>query len=48
MFPDWFPEWVIFETDNWHLKPGTPEEYRKEFEEWMKLHDTETTGICVD
>lgn len=48
MFPEWFSEWVIFETDNWHLKPGTPEEYKKEFEEWMKIHDPEETGKCVD
>jgi hypothetical protein len=26
----------VEEPDNWHLKPGAPEEVVKEFEEFMK------------
>lgn len=40
MIPDWFPEWVVTETDNWHLKPGAPEDIRKKFAEWMKEHES--------
>ena len=35
MMPEWFEEWVITDTDNWHLKPGAPEEVQKEFAKWM-------------
>jgi hypothetical protein len=48
MMPEWFEEWVIPETDNWHLKPGAPEWVQKEFAEWMGQHDTEANGVCVD
>ena len=48
MMPEWFDEWVICETDNWHLKPGAPEQVQREFAEWMKAHDSSETGIDVD
>lgn len=35
MMPEWFEEWVDTETDNWHLKPGAPEQVQKEFAEFM-------------
>lgn len=28
--------YFVGEIDNWHLKPGAPEEVVKEFEEFMK------------
>jgi hypothetical protein len=28
-------EYFIAEPGNWHLKPGAPEEVRREFEEFM-------------
>lgn len=37
--PKWAHEWVIFETDNWHLKPDAPEDIQREFAEWMKAID---------
>lgn len=40
MFPEWFKEWVDFETDNWHLKPNAPEHVQKEFAKWMKEHES--------
>lgn len=48
MMPEWFEEWVIPEVDNWHLKPGAPEQVQREFAEWMKAHDSSETGIDVD
>ena len=39
MKPDWFDEWVIPETDNWHLKPGAPDYVKKEFAELMGESD---------
>lgn len=46
--PEWFEEWVIPETDNWHLKPGAPEDVQREFAEFMKEHDFNETGINDD
>lgn len=43
--PEWFEEWVVCETDNWHLKPGAPEDVKREFAEYMKVHDSTNTGI---
>ena len=48
MMPEWFEEWVIPETDNWHLKPDAPKEVQEAFSRWIQEHDTDTTGICVD
>lgn len=48
MMPEWFDEWVVCETDNWHLKPGAPDNVQREFAEWMKAHNTEANGVCVD
>jgi SH3-like domain-containing protein len=31
--------YFVPEFDNWHLKPGAPEEVVKEFDEWMKIHE---------
>ena len=28
----------VCEPDNWHLKPGAPENVKKEFEEFMRSH----------
>ncbi len=39
MIPEWFNEWVEFEVDNWHLKPGAPENIQREFKEWMEKHN---------
>ena len=34
--PDWFDEWVIKETDNWHLKDGAPDWMIEEFNKLME------------
>ena len=34
--------YFVPEFDNWHLKPGAPEEVVKEFNEWMKAYDEYT------
>ncbi len=31
--------YFVPDFDNWHLKPGAPEEVVKEFNEWMKAYD---------
>ena len=48
MMPEWFEEWVDTETDNWHLKPGAPEQVQKEFAEFMEQHDTDYNYLSVD
>jgi len=49
MMPKFFQsEWFVPETDNWHLKPGAPKEIVDEFNEWMKEHNSEDSGIDVD
>ena len=48
MMPDFFTsEWFVPETDNWHLKPGAPQEIVDEFNEWMEAHKNDE-GIDVD
>ena len=32
--------YFVEEPDNWHLKPGAPEEVQKEFDEFMKEYDS--------
>jgi hypothetical protein len=50
MIPDFFrSEWVVFETDNIHLKPGAPKEIQDEYNEWIKARkEAEEKGIDVD
>lgn len=50
MIPDFFKsEWVVFETDNIHLKPGAPEHIQKEYDEWKKKQkEAEEKGMDVD
>lgn len=31
--------YFVPEFDNWHLKPGAPEEVVKEFEEWLAAYE---------
>ena len=30
--------YFVMEADNWHLKPGAPQEVVEEFEEFMEAH----------
>lgn len=40
--------YFVGEMDNWHLKPGAPEEVQKEFDEWKKAEeDAEKRGIDI-
>lgn len=50
MMPDFFTsEWFVPEPDNWHLKPGAPQEIVDEFNEYMKTHSSELeNGVIVD
>lgn len=42
-------EWFVCETDNWHLKPGAPEEIQEEFDQWMQARkEAEEKGINID
>lgn len=42
-------EWFVPEVDNWHLKPGAPEEIVKEFEEYMNRdREAMERGVIVD
>lgn len=34
-YMDWMEEWVVFEPNNWHLKPDAPEEIVKAFAEYI-------------
>jgi hypothetical protein len=42
--------YFVDEPGNWHLKPGAPEDIRKEFEAYMKadMQDTEIDIEIVD
>ena len=48
MIPEWFAEWVVTETDNWHPKPNAPDWVKKEFADWMGEHETKEDGLIVD
>lgn len=38
--PEFFTSpYFVCEVDNWHLKPGAPDDIKKEFEEYMKNSD---------
>lgn len=48
--PEFFTsEWFVADVDNWHLKPGAPQEIVDEFNEYMKLDaDAAKEGIIID
>ena len=40
--------YFVPEEDNWHLKPGAPEEVQKEFDEFMSYYKKmEDKGVFV-
>lgn len=40
--------YFVGEPDNWHLKPGAPEEVQKEFDEFMKeYYDKAKEGVRI-
>lgn len=40
-------EYFVPEFDNWHLKPGAPDDVKKEFAEWMAAYDDSPVGQLV-
>lgn len=46
MIPEELADWIVFETDNWHLKPDAPESVIRLFNEWMAEHNQR--GVDVD
>lgn len=35
-----YSPYFVGEPDNWHLKPGAPEEVQKEFDEFMEKYNS--------
>ena len=43
-----YSPYFVEEPDNWHLKPGAPEEVQREFDEFMKeYNDKAEEGVLI-